>query len=121
MKLNDLNHNDPLHELLKHSWEPLPQALEHRLMNIPALSKAEQTRKLDRFVTMLNLVLISWGAGLAIYFRGFLVQLINKFADVSLELGISSVSLINHPLFLLLMLSCISLGVWWLDIGENTS
>lgn len=118
MRPKILDSHDSVDSLLHESWETPPQGLEQRLIGIPAQVVLAQTHTFDRFILILNVILASWGLGLAFYFWGTLGEWINQFSENILNLSINFPGVISHPLFILFTIGCVSFGIWWLDMEK---
>lgn len=119
MKPKTKNQKDTINALLQETWEELPSELEQLLMEIPAQVNVRRNASLDRVVGLLNGALLLWGMGLSLYFWHPLTKLVELLSNQSQRWGFETITLISHPIFIFLVIACLSFMMLWLDSEKN--
>ncbi len=118
MRPQRIKTQDRIDDLLAESWEAPTHQLEQRLNDIPGQFRLVETRKYERYVFLLNIIITSWGLGSIILFRGFLEKWLSNLASELITFNLSLGGWGYQPLFIFLALGCIGFGVWWLEMEK---
>ncbi|NQV41125.1 MAG: hypothetical protein HQ506_02120 [Candidatus Marinimicrobia bacterium] len=115
MKPDSTSKPDVIDALLQSTWENPPGAFEQQLMSIPSQVYMHDNRQLDRFSTILNGILIFWGAGLLMFFWTPLKAMLTTLSQSVIGFSALSPQLLTHPIVALSVLALLLFGWVWMD------